>query len=175
MKPFSSFFALKAVHPDAVQAADGSLDVAQQGGYRVAERHQDLYRGSVFRRTPNMLSHAEVLKQKPAWTEVFKLRESGAKAVLAALKVGEEEIREGIGLLARTTGIFTETAGGVTVAVLAKLAERGDIDPAERVVVYITGDGLKTLDCARGTFETWEIDPTVASFDQARERLAVAA
>ena len=63
----------------------------------------------------------------------------------------------------------------MTVAVLAKLAERGDIDPAERVVVYITGDGLKTLDCARGTFETWEIDPTVASFDQARERLAVAA
>ena len=89
--------------------------------------------------------------------------------------VTDEEIREGIGLLARTTGIFTETAGGVTVAVLAKLAERGDIDPAERVVVYITGDGLKTLDCARGTFETWEIDPTVASFDQARERLAVAA
>ncbi len=89
--------------------------------------------------------------------------------------VTDQEIREGIGLLARTTGIFTETAGGVTVAVLAKLAERGDIDPAERVVVYITGDGLKTLDCARGTFETWEIDPSVASFDQARERLAVAA
>jgi threonine synthase len=89
--------------------------------------------------------------------------------------VTDEEIREGIGLLARTTGIFTETAGGVTVAVLAKLAERGDIDQAERVVVYITGDGLKTLDCARGTFEAWEIDPTVSSFDEARERLAVAA
>ena len=89
--------------------------------------------------------------------------------------VTDQEIREGIGLLARTTGIFTETAGGVTVAALVKLAQRGDIDPAERVVVYITGDGLKTLDCARGTFETWEIDPTVASFDQARERLAVAA
>ncbi len=89
--------------------------------------------------------------------------------------VTDEEIREGIGLLARTTGIFTETAGGVTVSVLAKLAERGDIDPDERVVVYITGDGLKTLDCARGTFETWEIDPTVTSFDAARERLAVAA
>jgi threonine synthase len=89
--------------------------------------------------------------------------------------VSDQEIREGIALLARATGIFTETAGGVTVAVLAKLAERGDIDPGERVVVYITGDGLKTLDCARGTFEAWQIDPTVASFDQARERLAVAA
>jgi threonine synthase len=89
--------------------------------------------------------------------------------------VTDDEIRDGIQLLARTTGIFTETAGGVTVSVLARLAERGDIDPAERVVVYVTGDGLKTLDCARGTFETWEIEPTVASFDEARERLAVPA
>ncbi len=89
--------------------------------------------------------------------------------------VSDDEIREGIRLLARTTGIFTETAGGVTVSVLAKLAERGDIDPDERVVVYITGEGLKTLDCARGTFETWEIEPTVASFQQASERVAVPA
>jgi len=89
--------------------------------------------------------------------------------------VTDDEIREGIRLLARTTGIFTETAGGVTVAVLAKLAQRGDIDASERVVVYITGDGLKTIDCARGTFETWEIDPTVESFEQASERLAVPA
>ena len=64
--------------------------------------------------------------------------------------VSDDEIREGIKLLARTTGIFTETAGGVTIAVLAKLAERGDIDPDERVVAYITGEGLKTLDCRPG-------------------------
>jgi threonine synthase len=89
--------------------------------------------------------------------------------------VTDDEIREGIRLLARTTGIFTETAGGVTVAVLAKLAQRGDIDPSERVVVYITGDGLKTIDCARGTFEAWEIEPTVDSFEEAAQRLAVAA
>ena len=89
--------------------------------------------------------------------------------------VTDDEIREGIRLLARTTGIFTETAGGVTVAVLSKLAGRGDIDPSERVVAYITGDGLKTIDCAKGTFETWEIEPTVTSFEQASERLAVPA
>ena len=58
--------------------------------------------------------------------------------------VTDDEIRAGIRLLAETTGIFTETAGGVTTAVLAKLAERGDIDPAERVVLCITGEGLKT-------------------------------
>jgi threonine synthase len=89
--------------------------------------------------------------------------------------VTDDEIRAGIRLLAQTTGIFTETAGGVTVAVLAKLAARGDIDPSERVVAYITGEGLKTLDCARGTFETWEIEPTVAAFEQASLRVPVAA
>jgi threonine synthase len=89
--------------------------------------------------------------------------------------VTDDEAREGIRLLAQTTGIFTETAGGVTVAVLAKLAERGDIDPDERVVVYITGDGLKTLDCARGTFQTLEIDATLESFEAAGARIAAAA
>jgi threonine synthase len=79
--------------------------------------------------------------------------------------VTDEEIRAGIRLLAETTGIFTETAGGTTTATLAKLAERGDIDPDERVVLVITGEGLKTLDAVRGTFETHEIDPSVASFD----------
>ncbi|MBV8946935.1 MAG: threonine synthase [Solirubrobacterales bacterium] len=89
--------------------------------------------------------------------------------------VTDEEIRQGIKLLARTTGIFTETAGGVTVAVLAKLAARGEIDPADRVVAYITGEGLKTLDCVRGTFETWQIEPTLESFQQASERVVAVA
>jgi threonine synthase len=83
--------------------------------------------------------------------------------------VTDDEIREGIKLLAQTTGIFTETAGGVTTAVLRKLAERGDIGPSERVVAVITGEGLKTLECARGTFEAWEIDPSAESFEQAHQ------
>jgi threonine synthase len=81
--------------------------------------------------------------------------------------VTDDEIRAGIRLLAETTGIFTETAGGVTTAVLAKLAERGDIGPDERVVVYITGDGLKTLDTVKGTFEVTEIAPSIEEFDAA--------
>jgi threonine synthase len=89
--------------------------------------------------------------------------------------VTDDEIREGIKLLARTTGIFTETAGGVTTAVLAKLAAQGAIDPDERVVAYITGEGLKTLDCARGTFEAWEIEPTLESFESAAERVVAVA
>ena len=85
--------------------------------------------------------------------------------------VTDDEIREGIRLLAQTTGIFTETAGGVTTAVLAKLAERGEIDPDERVVAYITGEGLKTLDAVRGTFTVREIDPTVEAFESAEDRV----
>ena len=64
--------------------------------------------------------------------------------------VDDDEIRAGIRLLAETTGIFTETAGGVTIATLAKLAARGDIGRDERVVAMVTGDGLKTIDAVRG-------------------------
>jgi threonine synthase len=87
--------------------------------------------------------------------------------------VGDEEIRAGIKLLAETTGVFTETAGGVTTATLAKLAERGDIDADERVVIVITGEGLKTLDAVRGTFESRTIKPTVEAFDSALQTVAV--
>jgi threonine synthase len=89
--------------------------------------------------------------------------------------VSDEEIRDGIVLLAETTGIFTETAGGVTVAVLAKLAERGEIGAGERVVVYITGEGLKTLDATRDRFRMHEIDPDLASFESEFEPQEVVA
>jgi threonine synthase len=81
--------------------------------------------------------------------------------------VTDDEIRAGIRLLAETTGIFTETAGGVTTAVLRKLAERGDIGPDERVVLVITGEGLKTLDAVRGTFDVNEIEPNASAFEEA--------
>jgi threonine synthase len=80
--------------------------------------------------------------------------------------VTDDEIRAGIRLLAETTGIFTETAGGVTMGVLAKLAGRGDIDQGERVVVYITGEGLKTLDAVRESFHMHEIDPSLDDFER---------
>ena len=79
--------------------------------------------------------------------------------------VTDDEIRQGIRLLAETTGIFTETAGGVTTAVLAKLAGAGAIDPGERVVAIITGEGLKTLDAVREGFEITAIEPSLAAFE----------
>jgi len=88
--------------------------------------------------------------------------------------VTDDEIREGIGLLARTTGIFTETAGGVTTATLAKLAARGDIGAQDSVVLVITGDGLKTLDAVRGSFESYEIDPSLADFEATVDEASLA-
>jgi threonine synthase len=89
--------------------------------------------------------------------------------------VTDDEIRAGIRLLAETTGIFTETAGGVTTAVLQKLAAEGAIDKSERVVVIITGEGLKTLDAVREGFELTEIEPSVASFEAGVETPETAA
>jgi threonine synthase len=63
-----------------------------------------------------------------------------------AEEVTNEEIIDGILLLAKTEGIFTEPAGGVAVAVLKKLVEEGKIDKDERIVCYITGNGLKATE-----------------------------
>jgi threonine synthase len=79
--------------------------------------------------------------------------------------VTDEEVRDGIRLLARTEGVFAETAGGVTVAVLKKLVETGQLDPDEETVVFNTGDGLKTLDAiADRVGPAATIEPTYAAF-----------
>jgi threonine synthase len=79
--------------------------------------------------------------------------------------VSDEEVREGILTLARTEGIFAETAGGVTVATLRKLVATGQLDPEAETVVLNTGDGLKTLDAVAGRVApTATIDPSYAAF-----------
>ncbi|NEA59267.1 threonine synthase [Streptomyces sp. SID13666] len=82
--------------------------------------------------------------------------------------VTDEQCVAAIKLLARTEGIFAETAGGVTVGVLKKLIETGQLDPALETVVLNTGDGLKTLDAvAPTTGPTAVIRPTLAAFREA--------
>ena len=84
--------------------------------------------------------------------------------------VTDEEIVEGIKLLARTEGIFTETAGGVTVAVTAKLVQQGVIPRNETVVICVTGNGLKTQEAvAREIGEPVHIQPSLKSFEKALE------
>jgi threonine synthase len=89
-----------------------------------------------------------------------------------ATSVTDEEIIEGMKLLARTEGIFAETAGGVTVAVLKKLVAQGQVDPDELIVVYVTGNGLKTQEALVGQLN----DPVYvrASMASVEEALSLA-
>jgi threonine synthase len=85
----------------------------------------------------------------------------------AAASVTDEEIVDGIKLLAETEGIFTETAGGVTIASLKKLVEAGKIERNEVTVAYITGIGLKTQEAIAGKVgEPITIEPNLASFEK---------
>jgi threonine synthase len=91
------------------------------------------------------------------------VRETGG----AIAAVSDTEIVEGIKLLARTEGIFAETAGGVTTAVLAKLARQGKIDRRELTVAYITGHGLKTQEAVAGSVgDVVRIQPSLNHFEQ---------
>jgi threonine synthase len=83
----------------------------------------------------------------------------------------DPEIVDGITLLAETEGIFTETAGGVTVAAARKLCAQGRIKPDETTVLCITGNGLKTTDALAGRFELAEpLPPKLAAFEDYLER-----
>jgi len=84
----------------------------------------------------------------------------------------DPEIVAGIKLLAETRrAIFTETAGGTTIAVLKRLAEAGQLDPEAITVAYITGNGLKTQEAVQAHVgHPLVISPKLESFEQALER-----
>jgi threonine synthase len=90
----------------------------------------------------------------------------------SAASADDREIVAGIKLLAETEGIFTETAGGVTIAVLKKLVEQGAIDRDETVVALVTGNGLKTQEAVVDeVVRPIKIQPTFEAFERAwRER-----
>ena len=91
------------------------------------------------------------------------IRESGG----VAEDVSDAEIVDAIELLARTEGIYTETAGGVTLGVTKKLIEEEKIPRDEPIVVSITGNGLKTQDAVEGRLgKPQVIDPTLEDFEE---------
>jgi arylsulfatase A-like enzyme len=100
--PFALFLAHKAVHPDVQQKQDGTIDVSTMQGYVLPERHKGLYQGCEYPARPNVLPLEEVLKQKPAWQELFALRQDPASAAfLAGLHTGtQEEIRQRAAMMA---------------------------------------------------------------------------
>ena len=87
----------------------------------------------------------------------------------SAYAVPEPQVVEGIKLLAETEGIFTETAGGVTISALKHLAESGAIGRDELAVAYITGNGLKTQEAVEEVVNPLLVKPTMSSFEEALE------
>jgi threonine synthase len=86
----------------------------------------------------------------------------------AVADVSDPEIVDSIRLLSRTQGVFGETAGGVTVGVLRKLLDSGQLDPGAETVIINSGDGLKTLDAVAPVVSVpAAIKPTVAAFQAA--------
>jgi len=86
--------------------------------------------------------------------------------------VSDQEIIDGIKLLARAEGIFAETAGGVTVAVTKKLIESGKIGRDETTVICVTGNGLKTQEALNGqTISPYYIKPNIGSFEEVLQKI----
>lgn len=131
--PWSLFFAHKAVHPDAEQAADGTLRIGSTGGYVAAERHKDLYRDAIFPAKPNMLPIDQVIASKPAWAEALAMKTSAhAQDILAAIHAGEqEEIR----LRARMMAAVDEGVGSI----LGLLERKGA--PDDTFIVFLSDNG----------------------------------
>ena len=132
-KPWSLFFAHKAVHPDAEQAADGTLRIGTTGGYVVADRHQGLYEGADFPAKPNMMPVDDIVRSKPVWAESLRLKATDeARSILEAIFSGEqEEIR----LRARMMAAVDEGVG----AILDLLQRKGMLD--DTFIVFLSDNG----------------------------------
>ncbi|MGH8979285.1 MAG: threonine synthase [Acidimicrobiia bacterium] len=173
-----------------VPVASGSLLTKIQKGFR------ELHQVGLLDDEPNVrVSGAQALGCSPvatAWTEESDtIRPVKPSTIAKSLAIGnpadgyfaldtvrssgggfaavnDDEIVDGMRLLARTEGIFAETAGGVTIATLKQLAADGVIRRDERVVAYITGHGLKTLEAvAPTTGPTATIAPSLDAFHEA--------
>ena len=92
------------------------------------------------------------------------------------MAVNDEEIVQGMRLLAETEDIFAETAGGVTIASLVRKAKEGIFNPDDTIVCYITGNGLKTQEAVVDEVaRPYHIQPTLESFEAAYNKQLAAA
>jgi len=110
---------------------------------------------------PNTIAKSLAIGNPAAGSHALQvLAECGGTAVATP----EEEVVEGIKLLAETEGIFTETAGGVVVSALGRLVKSGVIGPEEVTVAYITGNGLKTQEAVEHIVDPIFIKPDYEAF-----------
>ena len=130
-KPFALFLAHKAVHPDVQQKQDGTIDLASMRGYLLPARHENLYRDGVYPPRPNVMPPDKVVKEKPAWKEVFALRERPeSRPFLDGLQSGtQEEIR-------RRAAMIASVDEGVGM-ILRQLEKTGTLD---RTFILFLGD-----------------------------------
>ena len=133
-KPFALFLAHKAVHPDVQQKQDGTIDLATMRGYVLPERHENLYRDANYPPRPNVRPLAQVLKDKPAWKEVFELRgRPESRPFLEGLGSGtQEEIR-------RRAAMMASVDEGIG-ALLKALEARGVLD--DTLVLFLGDNGF---------------------------------
>lgn len=177
-----------------VPIASGSLFVKIRKGF------QELYKAGLIDEPKTRMSGAQATGCSPvatAWQEgSMNFRPQRPDTIAKSLAIGnpadgyyslvqlqetggscgsvtDEEIVQGMKLLAETEGIFGETAGGVTVASLRQLAAEGRIDPDELTVAFITGAGFKTLEAvAEALNPPLEVDATIESFESAYRAVA---
>jgi len=109
--------------------------LVQRGGDLVPERPATIARSIAIGNPADGLHAAGAIRTSGGWAEA----------------VSDAELVEGIMRLAETTGVFTETAGGVTVAAAKVLASQGHLTARDEVVLCITGNGLKTVEALTGT------------------------
>jgi threonine synthase len=178
--PMASGELLTKVDKAFEELVDIGLCAAPEGGWRVfgAQSAGCNPIALALHGNPDGSATGEITPQKP--TGIAKSLNIGDPAAgLYALEAvrrsggwmeyaDDDEIRDGIRLLARTTGVFAETAGGVTMACLVKLIKSGRLDPARETVVFNTGEGLKTLDAvAELAGPTYRIKPSMRAAREA--------
>jgi arylsulfatase A-like enzyme len=133
-QPFALFLAHKAVHPDVQQKQDGTIDLASMRGYMLPARHENLYRDDVYPARPNVLPVEKVLKEKPAWKDVFELRSRPeSRPFLEGLQSGtQEEIR-------RRAAMMASVDEGVGM-ILEALKKSGKLD--NTCIVFLGDNGF---------------------------------
>lgn len=144
-----------------IDSAHTKMHIAQPQGCSPIVEAYDNETPHVRPVTPDTLAKSLAIgNPADGYYSIKTIEASGGSAVAAP----EDEIVEGIQLLAETEGIFTETAGGVVISGLRKLAREGKIKPDDLTVAYITGNGLKTQEAVEGVIDPIYISPDYEDF-----------